>query len=105
MESKSTKDQEREFEETRRCLLSSYNSSIQNHAGLLIAFTIGLFELLANWQNFLYSNGFWFYAAFATFWILLAVAVGGFMFTLLRIVYWTTFANFALSVSMAQSIN
>ena len=41
-----------EFEEARRCLISSYDSYIQNHTGLLIAVIIGGLALIAEWRNF-----------------------------------------------------
>jgi hypothetical protein len=87
-----------DFEETRRCLFSSYNTSIQTHAGIIIALTIGLFTVISAFDVF-FKSGFWGALTFYALIILILIA-SGIMF--LRIVYWTIWTNIALAIQMER---
>lgn len=47
---------ENDFEESRRCLFTSYHSYVQTHAGYIIALTMGFFTVISAFDKFL-SNG------------------------------------------------
>ena len=93
-----------EFEESRRCLINSYDSYIQNHAGLLIAVIIGGLALLTEWRNFI-INGFWFGTGVLVFIGLIALVIFGFFYIVSRMSYWTKYADVALSVSQKVCLN
>jgi hypothetical protein len=42
---------ETDFEETRRCLLTSYYSYVQTHAGYIIALIIGFVAIIATFES------------------------------------------------------
>jgi hypothetical protein len=90
---------ESEFDETRRCLLNSYNSYIQTHAGYMIALIIGLLTLISAFGAFFKS------LELTTVFILLIIAILLVSFyVVVRIYYWTYFANTAISVTIDDVI-
>ncbi len=86
-----------EFEEARRCLINSYDSYIQNHAGLLIAIIIGGLALSAEWRNFTIND-----YSISIFAGLLSSVGFGFLYIGSRMAYWTKYADVALSGSLTD---
>jgi len=91
---------EKEFEETRRCLLNSYNSYVQTHAGYIISLIVGLTVFIATVistsNTILKSIG-----GTITFSILIigiVVFIISIFYMSLRIVYWTLWASVALTI-------
>jgi len=94
---------EKEFEETRRCLLNSYHTYTQTHAGIIIALLIGLFTIISAFEAFL-KNGFWQIQTFAFIGLIVGILIAiAFMF--LRIVYWVTWANVAITIPIDSALN
>ena len=91
---------ESEFDESRRCLLNTYNSYIQTHAGYMIALIIGFLALLSSFRSFI-DGGL---VAVIFFVILLAGVLKAFSYILLRITFWSSFANDAISLSQGEVI-
>ena len=90
---------ETDFEDTRRCLLNSYHSYVQTHAGYLIALIIGFLAIIATFESFfktLVGIGFFIFLILALF--------GTSVFMALRIVYWTYYANVTLTITFGHTI-
>jgi uncharacterized membrane protein len=90
-----------DFEESRRCLLNSYNSNVQNHVGYIIAIVIGFVGLVLSSGNFfknIHSN-----YPFIILIVLIFVIAGFWVF--LRIKYWTNFASVVISLPEYEAIN
>jgi hypothetical protein len=92
---------ENDFEESRRCLLTSYHSYVQTHAGYIIGLIIGLFAVIATFHDFL-INGFW--GTFAFIFLILAI-LGTSAYMTLRIFYWTAYANVANGISIDNALD
>ncbi len=86
----------KELEETRRCLLNMYHSSIQTHAGYLIAIIIGSLTLFSRWQDFFNCIAPW-YSEWVFLVLLYLLIVIGF-WTIMRISYWNSYSNYALGI-------
>jgi len=102
---------EKEFEEARRCLFNSYNSYVQTHAGYMIAITIGFLTLISNFDSFFKSGPVYtlifstsvsliFTLGFVTFLILVILIMLTSLFMILRIIYWTTYADSAMHLTL-----
>jgi len=91
-----------DFEDSRRCLMNSYHSYVQTHAGYIIALTIGLFTIISASETFL-KYGFWQVQAFA-FYSLIAGILFGIVVMFLRIVYWTLWANVAITIPISKAL-
>ncbi|MGA2768373.1 MAG: hypothetical protein ABSF24_08685 [Candidatus Bathyarchaeia archaeon] len=90
----------KEFEETRRCLLISYHSYVQNHAGYLIAIMIGSVVLISSWNNFFMNI-----SSEVIFSLLLIVPIGCvFVYMVWRTFYWTSYATGAIHMSLEDAI-
>ena len=90
---------EKEFEETRRCLLTSYHFFVQTHAGYIIALIIGASVIISTFDVFFKST------LGIIFFILLLVGIS--IMTVLmfaRIVYWTLLASVAITLTMDKAI-
>ena len=88
------------LKKTRRCLLTSYHTFVQTHAGFIIALAIGFFALISSFKDFL-NYGFFGIVAF------IALNTGIFLisgFMVLRIVYWTLWASSTISIPMETAI-
>jgi hypothetical protein len=90
-----------DFDETRRCLLNSYNSYVQNHAGYMIAFIIGFLALMSNFRSFFEAGPLW----ILLFCLLIVAVLGVSFYTILRITFWSSFANNAISMSQDYMIS
>jgi hypothetical protein len=90
---------EKEFEETRRCLLNSYHSYVQTHAGYIIALVIGLFSLISRFDAFIKSDG-WTVA----FVVLVIATILVALYMVCRIFYWTSYATHALFMPIDEAI-
>lgn len=110
------KDDRKEFEETRRCLLNLYHSYILAHAGYVTASAIGLFTLISSFGsiqkigatiftfNFLNLSSLEFTWGSLIF-IVFMVIVGLFSLQMIRrTFYWTYFASWALSMTLCDAI-
>lgn len=107
---------ETEFEETRRCLFNSYHSYVQTHAGYMIAITISLFALISNFDPFFKSGPVVYTLSFSTsvsliftwgfviFLILIILIMLAGLYMILRIMYWTTYANFTMTLTLDSAI-
>lgn len=78
-----------DFEETRRCLLNSYHSDVQNHVGYLIVIVVGLLGLGSSYESLfkIISNYIF---------IFVGLLILGVLYDFLRIKYWTSYANVAI---------
>jgi hypothetical protein len=94
------KEIESDFEETRRCLLSSYHSYVQTHAGYIIALLIGIFASIASFQDF-FNYGFYGVFAFVILNVVIFLMSG---FMSLRIVYWSLLASNTIGIPMENAI-
>lgn len=91
--------EETTFEETRRCLLTAYHSYVQNHAGYLIAITVAFIALLTTSESFIKTYGS---LAFG----LSVVVIGLFViYDLLRMGYWTVYADETIHISYKYALN
>jgi len=90
-------EEEKEFEEARRCLLDSYYSNIQNHAAYLIALIVGGIALIYSWKAFSYSI-----ITEIIFWLLMLGIVLVSLYFVLRVLYYTMFVNCALTLSYSE---
>jgi hypothetical protein len=94
---KATKENiDNDFEETRRCLLSSYHTYIQTHAGIIIALLIGFFTVISSFDAFL-KNGFWQIQTFLFIGLIVGIIIAV-AYMLLRIVYWVILVNVAITI-------
>ena len=89
-----------DFEESRRCLLNNYHSYVQTHAGYLIALILGLFAVIATFKDFL--------AAGLTGQIAILGLIGSIViasaFMGLRIIYWSSWASGAITITEDNAI-
>jgi len=85
------------FEESRKSLLATYNSYVQNHAGYLIAFVIGLIALFTT------SSAF-FKLGSPAFFISLGFIIFLIGFDVLRMQYWNALVNTTILVSKTDAI-
>jgi len=92
-------DEEKEFEETRRCLLNSYNSYVQNHSGYTITVLIGFFAVIFNFDAFLKTIG-----GTIVFVILLFGIISATIFFALRIVYWSIWVSVTITILPYKAI-
>jgi hypothetical protein len=92
-------EQEKEFEETRRCLFNSYHTYVQTHAGYLIAIVIGGITLVVSWKDFIVS-GFWHWWLIGIYVALIILIVLGLGYMIMRTNYWTVHANIATNPSL-----
>jgi hypothetical protein len=83
----------------QRCLLNSYNSSIQTHVGVIIALIIGLTAIISSFNTFFISIG-----GTISFFILVGGILLASILMVLRIVYWTVYGNYALSTSLGEAV-
>jgi len=81
-----------DFEDSRRCLLNSYHSYVQTHAGYIIALIIGFIAIVVTFESFIKSSGT------IAFVLLIIAIVGTSAFFALRIFYWTLLANVAIRI-------
>ena len=96
-----TENIDKDFEETRRCLLNSYHSYVQTHAGYIIALIIGASTVIYSFNAF---RGIGIFGTIAFIALILAIlGVSGFIG--LRIVYWTLWASVAITLTMDKAIN
>ena len=86
-----------DFEESRRCLLTAYHSYVQNHAGYLIAVIIGLIALFTS------SSSFFRFGSLA-FVISLGLITALIIYVLIRMEFWTSYANQAITLGFELSI-
>ncbi|MGD0994192.1 MAG: hypothetical protein ABR909_01545 [Candidatus Bathyarchaeia archaeon] len=98
---------ETDFEESRRCLLNSYHSYIQNHVGYLIAIVVGILGLVSSYEYFIKIVNFFKIPYGNYIFIFLGVLIFGTatMYDFLRISYWTTYANVANAISIDNAID
>jgi hypothetical protein len=89
-----------DFEETRRCLLNSYHSYVQTHAGYIIALIIGLSAIISTFDFFIKTLGGTLGFIFLVFIAIPILTI--IMF--LRITFWTIFANYAISMPMDKIV-
>ena len=89
-----------EFEQTRKFLLNSYHSDIQNHAGLLIAIIIGSLTLISRFDSF-FSNSQK-PATGIVFWLLICIIFGVSFYVIVRLFYWTHLVNVMLGIRIAE---
>jgi hypothetical protein len=87
------------FEETRRCLLNSYHSYVQSHAGYMIALIIGFIALFASVETFWKDI----YGIIA-FLVLVGFIVAGSIFDYLRIAYWSALVSNTIVVIREQAV-
>jgi hypothetical protein len=88
-----------DFEDSRRCLLNSYHSYVQTHAGYIIALIIGFIAIIATFESFIKSN----VGTFAFIFLIIAI-VGTSAFFTLRIFYWTLMVNVAISIPIDTAL-
>jgi hypothetical protein len=90
---------ENELEDSRKTLLNSYHSYVQTHAGYIIAISLGFFGFMSSIDIFLKR-----YELTLLFVILIGglVILGGYM--ILRIVYWTSYANYATNLRLKEVV-
>lgn len=100
-EARTDRIDKKEFEEARRCLLNSYHSYVQNHAGYVIALVIGLLALISNYDSFLKTGSV---IVFGFFCFFIMLIVGAFFYMVRRIQYWTSFADLALCLTLDDVI-
>lgn len=84
---------EEDFEETRRCMLTSHHSYVQTHAGYIIALIIGFSAIVSTFESFIKSTG-----GTIVFIILILSIIGASAFMTLRIFYWTIYANLTMAI-------
>jgi len=92
---------EKEFEETRRCLLNTYHSYVQNHVGYMIAIVIGFVGLVLSSENFfknIHSNYIFMIP-------IVIIFVGIAFYDFLRINYWTYYVSVAISIPKNLAID
>jgi hypothetical protein len=97
---------EQDFEETRRCLLTSYHSYVQIHSGYVITLIIGLATFIPT-VIFTFGTLFKSLVGIFAFGFLIAGIVIMFAFMVymvLRIFYWTIYANVALSLPIDKAL-
>ena len=94
---------ETDFEETRRCLLDSYHSYVQNHVGYIVALVIGLVTIISTiiftfnalLQTIIGTSAF----------LILLIGIGIMLFltpyNALRIAYWSFFTSIALTIPIS----
>ena len=94
-------NKEEEFEKNRKILLQNCNSSIQTHAGYLLAVIIGSLTLVSQWKSF-FNNG---YMPRIAFYVLLDLIFVVSFYVVGRMLYWTflsgsimdmVYSNFAI---------
>jgi hypothetical protein len=78
-----------DFEETRRSLLSTYYSYVQNHVGYMITLVLGLFGLV-----FAYKDLFTIIGNFI--FVFLVLILLGVFYDYVGIKYWTSYTNLAI---------
>jgi len=91
---------EKDFEDTRKCLLNSYHSYVQTHAGYIIGLIIGASAVIYSF-NALHAIGVWGIFAFVA---LILVILGASLFFALRIFYWTLWANVAIIIPIGEAL-
>lgn len=91
---------ENELDDARKTLVNSYHSYVQTHAGYIIAIMLGFFALMSSFDTFLKSLGG---TIFFIILMLGLVLLGGFM--ILRIIYWTSYANYVTNLTLNNVIN
>jgi hypothetical protein len=87
-----------ELEGMRKTLLKMYHSNIQTHAGYLIAIIIGSLTLFSRLDTF-FGNSLFIGSGWAFLVLLWLILMAG-IWAILRIVYWTSYANVALTISV-----
>ena len=90
------------LEETRRCLLNMYHSNIQTHAGYLIGIIIGSLALFSRMDTFFGTLAVFVYSDWF-FLFLLWLIIIAFIWNVLRIVYWTSYVNNAITLSAKEA--
>jgi hypothetical protein len=106
---------EKEFEESRRCLLNSYHSYVQTHAGYMIAITIGFLTIISNFDSFFKSGPviatlsistvfLTFTWGFLAFLILIFLILFASWYMIKRIRYWASYASLAVSLTFDDAI-
>jgi hypothetical protein len=97
-----------DFEESRRCLLNSYHSYVQTHAGYLIALIVGFFAVLSAFKDF-YTDGIGIITLYGIaistplLVILLTILFASGWITL-RILYWSTLASAATTIPIMSAL-
>jgi hypothetical protein len=91
-----------DFEENRRCLVNSYTTNVQTHAGLLIAATIGGLALFSSWKDFWsISSSFLIVLILEIgFSVLIILVIASIVYLTLRTVYWVLYVNLAITLPM-----
>jgi hypothetical protein len=89
----------REFEETRRCLLNSYNSNIQTHAGYIIVIIIGLLGLISSSRALISAVG-----VIITLILFVIFIAPLSIYMICRIFFWTYYANSAIALTLDDAI-
>jgi hypothetical protein len=96
-----------DFEETRRCLLSSYQSNIQTHAGYIISLLIGLTVFIATiistYNTIVKSIGG--NIIFSILIIGIVLFIIGLYYMSLRIVFWTRWASVAITIPKDKALD
>ena len=80
-----------DFEETRRCLLNTYNSNVQNHAAYIISLIIGASVIISSFDAFLKIE-----YGFIPFISLIVLILIVSIFMTRRIKYWTNYVSIAI---------
>jgi hypothetical protein len=97
---------EREFEETRQCLLNIAHSKNQTHAGYLIAIIIGTLTLVSRWDTFfdLSQKSTFSITTFLFFGIISASASVTF-YLVKRSCYWTSYGSSVMNMTIIGAQN
>jgi hypothetical protein len=90
-----------QLEETRRSLLKNYHSNIQTHAGYLIALIVGALAVFSRLDIF-FGNGEFVVHAGWIFLFLVGVMIITGTWTILRIIYWTSYVNYCILFTKKQ---
>ncbi|MGD0406919.1 MAG: hypothetical protein ABSB10_09755 [Candidatus Bathyarchaeia archaeon] len=98
---KATKENvDNDFEETRRCLLNSYNANVQAHAGYIIALMIGFFAIITTFESFIKIIG-----GTIVFSILIIVIIVPSILITVRMYYWTIYVNTAILIPFDTALD
>lgn len=93
-------------EESRRALLSYYNSQTMTHGGYMIALTLGFLTLISRWKNFVGRGKKWWKIAISCRWmifiLIISLVLASGVYLALRLFHWGYLASNVLYAQLDE---